>query len=305
MVLETWVIALVVLITGDRFYGLDVSILRLFRLFRLTRVARMARLLRVMPELMILVKGISGAARAVFFTLCLLLFIIYVFAIAFKQLTHGTSVGDRYFRDVLTSIATLLLQGTLPDLANIVYAIREEHILLSGFFLFFILLATLMLMNMLVGVLVEVVSTVSSVEKEQLEARFLKVHMNKLLNKLDEDSDHCISIDEFDTLLEKPKAIKALKDVGVDVLGLVELRDFFFREQKSLTFPDFLELVLQLRGTNTATVKNIVDMRMFMTTELNRVEDRLVNKLEVRLMNGSSSSALAVPAVNSPQRVYR
>lgn len=149
--------------------------------------------------------------------------------------------------------------------------------------MFFVLLATLMLMNMLVGVLVQVVTSVSAAEKEQMEARFLKVHMVKLLSRLDEDSDKHISIDEFDTLLEKPQALKALREVDVDVVGLVELRDFIFRDKDTLSFPDFLELILQLRGNNTATVKCIVDMRMFIMKELVRVEERLLCKLDHRI----------------------
>merc|ERR1712125_280850 len=65
-----------------------------------------------------------------------------------------------------------------------------------------------------------------------------------------------------------------------DALGLVEIRDFIFRDKDALEVAEFLEYVLALRGGNTATVKHVVVMRMFMTTELNRVEKRLVKKLD-------------------------
>jgi len=129
------------------------------------------------------------------------------------------------------------------------------------------------------GVLVEVVCIVSAVEKEQMEAVFLKDHMMNLLTGLDDDDDVHISRDEFGQLLEKPRAIKALQEVGVDVVGLAELSDFIYKDKKVLSFSEFMETVLQLRGTNTATVKSIVDMRMFMTKELLRVEEILTSKL--------------------------
>merc|ERR1719254_375752 len=103
--------------------------------------------------------------------------------------------------------------------------------------------------------------------------------MMNLLAGLDSDEDLHVSRAEFGQLLEKPKAIKALQEVGVDVLGLAELSDFIYKEKKDLSFSEFMETVLQLRGTNTATVKSIVDMRMFMTKELGRVEKTLTNKL--------------------------
>jgi hypothetical protein len=284
MVLETWVLPLVVLLTGAASQtGIDVSLLRLFRMFRVTRVARMVRLVRTMPELMILVKGMAGAARSVFFTLLLLGSIIYVFAIAFRQLSKDTEIGEVYFSTVLISCSTLLLEGTLPDLADFTYKLADADIGFGFLFLLFVLFATLMLMNMLVGVLVDVVTTVSSVEKEQMEATFLKTHIGKFLEKIDENHDDSISISEFDTLLQKPKAIKALDEVGIDAMGLIDLRDFIFRDAEELTVAQFLEYVLQLRGCNQATVKNIVETRMFITSELGRVEQRLVTKIDSAL----------------------
>lgn len=179
-------------------------------------------------------------------------------------------------------------------MAGIVYDVAAEHLLYGVLLVIFILLASLTVMNMLVGVLVEVVCTVSSVEKEQMEATFLKGHMLHLLRGLDEDGDVRISRDEFGKLLEKPKAIKALQEVGVDVVGLAELSDFIYKDRNELSFPDFMETVLQLRGTNTATVKSIVDMRMFMTKELARVEDTLLDKLhQVIQMDISQAMALS------------
>merc|ERR1712129_331694 len=42
-----------------------------------------------------------------------------------------------------------------------------------------------------------------------------------------------------------------------------------------LSFPLFMETVLQLRGSNNATVKDIVDLRKFMAQELWNAEMRL------------------------------
>merc|ERR1740138_1171877 len=94
------------LVSGSDDLG-NASIMRIARLFRLSRMARMARLLRSIPELMIMIKGMAAACRSVFFTLCLLVFLTYVFAIAFKQLTEGADVGDLYFKSVLSSMYTL------------------------------------------------------------------------------------------------------------------------------------------------------------------------------------------------------
>merc|ERR1712086_1005928 len=94
MVLETWIMSIIILSTSDRDGGGgglgNASVLRIARLMRLTRMARMARLLRAFPELLILIKGMVASMRSVFTTLFLLVLFLYVFGIAFAQLTSDT-----------------------------------------------------------------------------------------------------------------------------------------------------------------------------------------------------------------------
>mmetsp|Transcript_109754 Transcript_109754/g.199844 ORF Transcript_109754/g.199844 Transcript_109754/m.199844 type:complete len:728 (-) Transcript_109754:68-2251(-) len=303
MVMETWVLTLIIAMTSssNTGFGGNASILRLLRLLRLTRMARMARLLRALPELMILVKGIAVATRSVLFTLLLLMLIIYVFAIAFTSLTKGTELGDKYFKRVPMAMDTLLLGGTLPDHQDIVDEVGAEHVLLKILFLIFMLLASLTVMNMLMGVLVEVVSVVSAVEKEQMVVNFVKHQLQSLLHTsgLDADGDNQISKAEFENLLEKQEAARALQDVGVDVVGLVDFTDFIFKDDIELSFPDFMEMVLQLRGSNTATVKDIVDFRKFVHAEF----DRLENKIAGRIVEGFKNNSVANVLMDGPEAV--
>lgn len=275
MIFETWLMTVVMVMSGyDSGNALgDASILRLLRLLRISRMARMAKLLRAFPEIMILIKGMSVAMRAVNSTLILLIIIMYVFAIGFTQMTRGMPLGDQYFSSVATSMKSLLLHGTfledIPDLAN---AMVEENILIFFVMIFYVLLATLTVMNMLVGVLVEVVSVVAAVEKEQLVVNYVRQQLQSLWDYggLDTSGDGLMQKDEFENLLENPEASRCLSDVGVDVVGLVDFAEFIFRDEE-LTFGDFVELVLTLRGSNTATVKDMVDMRKFTIQEFDRI----------------------------------
>merc|ERR1719238_1912611 len=78
---------------------------------------------------------------------------------------------------------TLLLRGTLPDMADLVEDVGAENPAFTGLMLVFILLSSLTVMNMLVGVLCEVVSVVSSVEKEQMTVQFVKQKLIVMLTK--------------------------------------------------------------------------------------------------------------------------
>merc|ERR1719210_703375 len=102
MILETWVLAVVLAFAGANETKTggnlsNTSILRLFRLVRLARMARMAKLVHLMPEMMILIKGMMVATQTVFYTLCLLCLIVYIFGIAFMQLTRSTPLQESYF----------------------------------------------------------------------------------------------------------------------------------------------------------------------------------------------------------------
>jgi hypothetical protein len=136
--------------------------------------------------------------------------------------------------------------------------------------LFFILLSSLTVMNMLVGVLVEVVGVVSAVEKEEMTLSYVKSMLMSMLEDSEVDADeNCkISKPEFERLLLKPKAARILQEVGVDVVGLVDFLDFIFKDGTELSFPEFMDVVLQLRGTNNATVRDVVDLRKFVLNEI-------------------------------------
>lgn len=283
MILETWIMTLLFLAVGLSSSGNvgNTSVLKLIRLVRLTRMARMAKLLRAMPELIILIKGIWVAARSVFFTLVLLMIIIYVFAIIFRQVTDGTEIGEQYYASVWEAMASLLLDGVLPDQAPYVRNNGDAHILLGFLQLLFILLSSLTVMNLLVGVLCEVVSVVSSVEKEQLTVSYVK---QKLLHMfidttVDSDGSKTISRVEFESMLTNHEAAEIIQDLGVDVVGLVDFADIIFEDDIELSFGDFMELVLQLRGSNNCTVKDMVDLRKFVVTELSTMQSKTISVL--------------------------
>jgi len=313
MVVETWVFTLVFLLVsaGSNSSLGDASMLKLVRLVKLTRISRMARLLRAIPELTILIKGIAVASRSVFFTLCLLVIIVYFFAIVFRQLvgqvSRNESLEEKYFLSVLDAMASLLLEGVLPDLADLIRDCFDQSAILGGLMMLFILLATLTVMNMLIGVLVEVVSVVSAVEKEQMTVTHVK---SELLSMFDADADvhnAIISQHDFVELLVQPEAARVFHTIGVDVIGLVDFAEYIFKDCAQLSFVEFMDLMFQFRGSNTSTVKDIVDLRRLIMSELHEVKEtviRCIAKVEADMAGKveevtRSMSSLAVGSTSS------
>merc|ERR1740127_383183 len=98
---------------------------------------------------------------------------------------------------------SLLLDGVLPDQAAIINSCFDEHWGLGVLALVFVLLATLTVMNMLVGVLCEVVSVVSTVEKEELIVNYVQSALRKLYAEFTGDIQNPLSKDCFEKLLGK------------------------------------------------------------------------------------------------------
>lgn len=296
MVCETWVLTAITVASGSSGASPlgNTAILRLFRLLRLSRLMRM---LRSLPELMILVKGMITAMKSVMYVMCLLVIVTYVFAIAVTQLSEGTEMKETYFQHVSLSMYSLLIYGTfLDDLSAFCDDIRAEKPIVLVVVFLFICLGCLTVMNMLIGVLCEVISQVAATEKEEMLCTLVKDKLGGIVKSLDTDINGRVSYNEFKQILANPDALSALEQVGVDPIGIVDFADLFFLEDGKpieLTFEQFMEMVLDLRGSNGATVKDIMNLWKQTNTKL------MENKMAVQALQDSTQRIEAESRVNT------
>ncbi|CAE7295343.1 SCN10A [Symbiodinium natans] len=282
MVLENWVMTVVLLATGTGGGDTDgilanANVLRLARLMRLTRLLRMARLLRMVPELLILVKAIAAAMRSVGFTLILLVIVLYVFGIGFTQLLKGSDLGADNFSGVLLSMQMLFLHCTLLDsISELVQLFMLERQWVALALLYsFLILSAITIANMLIGVICEVITAVAAAEKEAIQITFVKDTLLRVMGRSDANTDGRLQKSEFFKIARDKQAVKALKELGVDMLTLIDFADIIFQEAsgdtedevEELSFSEFMEVILQFRGSNTATVKDMVDFRKWFTVQ--------------------------------------
>eukprot|EP00931_Biecheleriopsis_adriatica_P047368 TRINITY_DN27306_c0_g1_i1.p1 TRINITY_DN27306_c0_g1~~TRINITY_DN27306_c0_g1_i1.p1 ORF type:complete len:533 (+),score=104.13 TRINITY_DN27306_c0_g1_i1:43-1641(+) len=262
MVMETWVLTLGKLGPGSGGGGGAMANTGVLRLFRLLRLSRLLRMMRSLPQLMILVRGMMQAMTSVLYVMCLQVILTYIFAIACTQLSTGYKCGERYFANVAMSMYTLLIHATfMDDMAAFTDTLRLEFWPLLVVALVFVCLASLTLMNMLVGVLCEVVSAVATAETEEMNAESMATKMRTAVSALKEnDEDHEISYNEFAQLMADHDAIACLKEQDVNPLQVVDLAEMFFFEDgvpKTLTFEEFMNMLMDLRETNQARVKDV------------------------------------------------
>eukprot|EP00435_Cladocopium_sp_Y103_P014695 s3249_g3.t1 len=230
-VAEAWIMSIVLILTRsqDSSVFANSSSLRLLRLLRLSRIARTARLLRAAPELMIMVKGMIAAARSMLTTGVLVIAVLYVFGIAMRQATAGTEGGDQYFPSVWKSMFSLLVYATLLDSpAEVMSSLNEVGVAL---FLLVIALSALLLLNMLIGVMCEVVSGVSQTERESMAETFVREKVQQIMFQRHGVKAKSVSRKELLDMLHDRQATSLLNEAGVDVIGLVDVSDFVFHRE--------------------------------------------------------------------------
>lgn len=260
---DTWLLcALNVLLEVDRSNNGPWSVLKSAKLFRVFRAARLVRLMRSCPELLMLIKSVGVALRSVFFTFVLLAGVTYMFAIAMvnSSTSHNAALG----RFVLNAMRKLLLYALVPDLFDFYVEVKQEGALSEILFCLFSFCVIITLLNMLIGLMCEVVHTMSAAERDKQYILRIRDGMLALLKNGDADSNGKIALAEFISLIQDDRTKVFLASVDIDALALVDYADVLFQNGHEYEYLELINIMIQFRGSNTATVKDIVDLRRWL-----------------------------------------
>jgi voltage-gated sodium channel len=133
---------------------------------RALRILRVLRLVSVVPSLRVVVEAMLAALPGMGSIVLLMALLFYVFAVMAVKL-YGEDMPEA-FGTLGASLFTLFQLMTLDDWANIVKPAMERHPLALLFFLPFILVATFVVLNLFIGVIVESIQSLRE-EREAAE----------------------------------------------------------------------------------------------------------------------------------------
>jgi len=295
MVLDTWLISHLMLFFSESNdeNSNQLKNFSLLRLARLLRLSRMTRLLRCVPEVMTMLKGIAAALRSVCLTLVLLFVILYVFGIYFRttsKTADDSSEMKGHFGGLIFSMRALLLHGVFMDSTGyFVEKVWEEFGVFPAIMLMlFVFLSSYTVMNMLIGILCTVVSSVSQEEAMKADMASLRSVFMDILECYDKDGDGRFGRQEFHLFMENPEVREVLRKFGTDVAGLVSLSEVIFEEDTdvsskggTLDFEELLNVVRRVKGDHSSRVTDIVQLREYLRLKLDRVESRLQRELKM------------------------
>lgn len=271
--------------------GSDAPPTGFLRLLRLLRLSRLVRLMRSVPELVTIVKGMQAALRAVISTFAMIIVLIYVFGILMMLLFRDDEETSGYFSTLGLCMWTLLVQGIIWDGTGILMGKlvhRGEFTSTTGIIVFFIfiLLATVTVLNLLSGVLVDVVSTVSTSEKEESATNLMKIKILTELRKFD-DGDGLITEDELNEVMIDPSSVQVLETIGVDVEFLQTLQVKTYEDPNAqVPIHEILDQMLTCRRQMPATMKHLITQQhltiWMITNKILQHEKRMDMKLDIR-----------------------
>jgi len=223
-ILFVWVLPLCAMIFADLDFAGN-SMIRVFTVFRAFRVIRLVRVVQQVQffhEVWLLLRGLQSSARTLFWTVVVIFFLTYVFAI-FGIVLIGKPLVDRFSEDGndmqgehydLQRLVEVV--GTLPDLmftliqvlngdswTAIVKAIQNYQPYAWIYFYLYVSVASLVLMNLVTAIIVEHALNTSKADEELQQASREKLYrlelnkLNSLFMMMDADGDGMLCWDEF------------------------------------------------------------------------------------------------------------
>eukprot|EP00930_Biecheleria_cincta_P035347 TRINITY_DN24310_c0_g1_i1.p1 TRINITY_DN24310_c0_g1~~TRINITY_DN24310_c0_g1_i1.p1 ORF type:complete len:609 (+),score=107.82 TRINITY_DN24310_c0_g1_i1:47-1828(+) len=227
------------------------------KMLRLLRLTRLIRLMRSMPELLTLINGLRAATSAVASSLLLTIFLIYTFGvIILVTVADVTAPGLEELETLPRVMWTLVLKGTLLDDTGVLLTgMRDQgHWVPLIAFVVFTTLSCITVLNMLVGILVEVVAVVKAQDEEMFQIDLLKSTLLVMLKTIDADGSGRLDKDEIAQAIDDPSVISALREVKVDPVYFLDLLEMHFEEEGSTVSIEFvMNEILHCRGEQKLT----------------------------------------------------
>jgi len=258
-----------------------------------------------------IIKGLQAATTSVMWTMMLLFGFIYAFGVVFTALAKGNDKLAPWFGNIGLSMWTLLINGTfLDDVGEMLVPVRLASPGLSALFIVFTFISALAVLNLLVGVLCDVVSRTKQAEHNNSIATFVRHRMLEILECHDTDDDGNIEKSEFELLMQNPEMHKILSSCNISPKTLEDplmLDGILFSRyhgedgevyRRRLSYDQLVDIVLRLSGGAAATIADLNDLRDFMRERLAQIESTL--RKRVGSVNGQPGLHREFSPANSP-----
>eukprot|EP00812_Abedinium_dasypus_P010006 NODE_3653_length_759_cov_232.720170.p2 GENE.NODE_3653_length_759_cov_232.720170~~NODE_3653_length_759_cov_232.720170.p2 ORF type:complete len:210 (+),score=70.96 NODE_3653_length_759_cov_232.720170:38-667(+) len=132
-------------------------------------------------------------------------------------------------------------------------------------------LSAITVMNMLIGVLCEVMSTVSAREKDEHAIKCLKKDILSELERHDEENNGRLSRQELENVLKDPKSLSLMRGLEIDIRYFQSSASMLFiKASDEVPIQTIMELFLNCRSDIDLTMKLLLDVTRVMLWNIRR-----------------------------------
>ncbi len=170
-------------------------------LLRLVRLLRVVRLISVLPELRVMITGIGRSVAPIGSMGLLALLFLYVYGML-GWILFGERIPERW-GDIGDAMLTLFTVFTLEGWNEILFEAQEVHPWSWIFFISFVLLASLLVVNILIAVVINAMDEARDAERR------------RELAELEQEAERAGG--EYDAQIETARRIAALKQAIEDL----------------------------------------------------------------------------------------
>lgn len=250
-------------------FGGNARFVTFLRFVRLIRLIRVIRLFRIFKELWLVASGLLDSLRTLFWVCILLFLFIEVCAIVTtKVVGHNDDLYDPYFRTsggwdhevyfktVLRSMLTLFQIMTLDSWSDdVVRHVGKQQPGMIAFFLAFIAITVLGVLNVIVGVVVEATMRTSQLDqtnykktKEKQRAMVFS-QLKEIFENADVDGSGTLSLDEVVDAMSKPEVHNKLRMIEFPADRPAEIFNLLDYDGKGeLYIEDFITGCIRMKG---------------------------------------------------------
>eukprot|EP00927_Polykrikos_kofoidii_P040798 TRINITY_DN34808_c0_g1_i1.p1 TRINITY_DN34808_c0_g1~~TRINITY_DN34808_c0_g1_i1.p1 ORF type:complete len:495 (-),score=96.03 TRINITY_DN34808_c0_g1_i1:187-1671(-) len=264
----------------------NLDFLRKLTVLRTLRLARLGRSVRHRPEfkeMWALMKGLTESFATLLWTYVMIGSVLYVFAIMGTYLIgkqsafKGNPIAQEYFGDVALSMLTLFQVMTLDSWTSIMRPLAKVQPLIVLFFIVFISIATFVLMNLIVAVIVENAFENANGEQAQLAQKLEREKeeelegLRRFFKELDADGSGQISFEEFTLAAKDRKVRQKLRSMDIMPKDMLQVWDLLDDGDGELSVNEFVDGLRRLQGE--AKAKDILILQRELKILQNSVED--------------------------------
>jgi voltage-gated sodium channel len=145
---------------------------------RLVRIFRVLRMVSIIPELRLLLNSLLRALPQLGYVLLLMFIIFYIYAAV--GATFFSEINPVLWGDISISLLTLFRVMTFEDWTDVMYETMDVYPLSWIFYLTFIFLTAFAFLNMVIGIVVNVLEDENAKEKAAQDEADGKISMDDL-----------------------------------------------------------------------------------------------------------------------------